>query len=137
MFDFKTRLHVAAASGVHEKVLIALFELSSSSIARTTDTAGRLPLHYVAGCMSGKRPQATFANILSQTHPAGLVTQTTSGDTPLHIFVSSIHQRVKSKEDWGSETSIKMTELLVGSKEDESFCPLLVTNVNSVSSFSP
>lgn len=137
MFDFKTLLHVAAASGVHEKVLIALFELSSSSIARTTDTAGRLPLHYVAGCMSGKRPQATFANILLQTHPAGLVTQTTSGDTPLHIFVSSIHQRVKSKEDWGGETSIKMTELLVGSKEDESLCPLLVKNVNSVSSFSP
>ena len=87
--------------------------------------------------MSGKLPQATFANILLQTHPAGLVTQTTSGDTPLHIFVSSIHQRVKSKEDWGGETSIKMTELLVGSKEDESFCPLLVKNVNSVSSFSP
>ena len=33
MFDFKTLLHVAAASGAHEKVLMALLEMAGPSTA--------------------------------------------------------------------------------------------------------
>jgi hypothetical protein len=133
MFDFKTLLHIAAANGAHEQVLLALLEMAGPSTAQLADTAGRIPLHYVAGCMSGKSPQATFAEKLVEAHPEGVVHKTTSGDTPLHIFVSSIQHRIKEKEDREGPESAKITGLLAGSKEDESQCALLVKNSNAVS----
>eukprot|EP00980_Cylindrotheca_fusiformis_P014583 scaffold3955_cov160-Cylindrotheca_fusiformis.AAC.3 len=133
MFDFKTLLHIAAANGAHEKVLLALLEMAGPSIGKMADTAGRIPLHYVAGCMTGKSPQATFAEQLIQAHPLGVVHKTTSGDTPLHIFVSSIQQRIKVKEDREGPESNKITKLLIGSTENEDECALLVKNSNALS----
>lgn len=133
MFDFKTLLHTAAANGAHEQVLLALLAMAGPSTAQLADTAGRIPLHYVAGCMSGKSPQATFAEKLVEAYPEGVVHKTTSGDTPLHIFVSSIQHRIKEKEDREGPESAKITGLLAGSTEDESQCALLVKNSNAVS----
>ncbi|CAJ1948531.1 unnamed protein product [Cylindrotheca closterium] len=128
MFDFKTLLHTGASFGVHEKVLIALLELSDPSIAGMVDTSKRIPLHYIAGCVSGKRPQASLAEKLVEANKEGVIRTNTSGDTPLHVFVSDITQRIKEEEDLNSPNTAKMAEVLLGSKEDENLCSLLVKN---------
>mmetsp|Transcript_37247 Transcript_37247/g.90453 ORF Transcript_37247/g.90453 Transcript_37247/m.90453 type:complete len:1344 (+) Transcript_37247:273-4304(+) len=133
MFDYKTLLHTAASFGVHEAVLIALLELTDPSIAAMEDTSKRIPLHYIAGCVSEKRPQVLLAEKLLEADKEGVIRTTTTGETPLHVYVSNITQRIKDEEELNSTNTTKMTEILLGSKEDEAKCPLLMKNSTDLS----
>jgi ankyrin repeat protein len=122
-----TLLHAAAANGAHERVLMAVLDVAWFC-AGLADKAGRLPLHYVAACISGKSPPALFAQRLVVAHPEAIVQPCNTGDTPLHLLVSNIQNKIPNKEEQSSHSITKLVELLLGSSEHESMCPLLVKN---------
>ncbi|KAL3930930.1 MAG: hypothetical protein SGBAC_011545 [Bacillariaceae sp.] len=133
MFDYKTLFHTGASFGVHEGVLMALLELSEPSIASMQDTSKRIPLHYIAGCVSEKRPQVLIAEKLVKANEEGVIRTNSAGDTPLHVYVSNIVQRIKDEGELNSPNTTKMAEILLGSKEDEKLCSLLVKNSTDLS----
>jgi ankyrin repeat protein len=114
-------------------VLMVLLELAPET-AESVDKEGRLPLHYVAACISGKCTPAIFTEQLIEAHPEAVIHPCNTGDTPLHLFVSNAKLNI-DKHEHDSRNTAKVVEALLGSGDYESMCPLLVKNSDSVSTF--
>lgn len=128
------------------------------------DKLGRLPLHYVAACMTGTSPPVIFTDKLIQANPKSIVHQCKTGNTPLHLLVSNITRKILDPSIRSSRNMARFVELLLlgtnvtgiggnngtsnGSggdnnnnddddddDDDESLCPLLLKNKESVSLF--
>ena len=123
----QTLLHIGLANGVHEKVLLHLFEQAEFTAA-ISDAHGKLPLHYIASGFSSPSPSIDFAEQLLLAAPEALTTPCSSGDTPLHLFVINMSTIISEERDNVSIGAERLAELLLGNFPVESMCPLLVQN---------
>jgi ankyrin repeat protein len=126
----RTLIHTAAAHGIHERVLLALLEVADKGIAEVADKAGRLPLHDVAAA-SSSHPPVQFAKRLVEMHPEAIIQPCKTGDTPLHLLVSTIGQN-ESATTTESKDVAKLVEIVLGSSDSEDKCPLLMKNRDKV-----
>ncbi|KAG7356722.1 ankyrin repeat domain protein [Nitzschia inconspicua] len=122
-----TLLHVASAHCVHDGVLRVLLEADNgASLSRVKDQHGMLPLHHLVSCTSGIIPLVKSAKRLIKAYPEAIAMASTTGDTPLHLFVSNVRSWISDTDDIKSSNTSKLVEALLG--KDEEGSPLLVRN---------
>jgi hypothetical protein len=130
--DSSTFLHTASANCVHDGVLRALIEADDgASLSRSKDQHGMLPLHVIVSCTNGKISSAKSVRRLVKAYPEGIVQVSSTGDTPLHLFVSNVSSWIDNKEEVKTTNTSKLVQILLGNGDVQS--PLLVRNGNGVS----
>jgi hypothetical protein len=125
-----TILHAAASNAVHDSVWRALLASNGNTSASIADYHGMLPLHCLASCISGEIPSAQTTKRLVDAYPLGLTETSNTGDTPLHLFVSNISNRVEDEKSIKSDNTSEVVKLLIGNRDR---CPLMMTNGAKVS----
>jgi ankyrin repeat protein len=125
--DNSTLLHTAASHCVHDGVLRALLEADDGApMTRIKDQHGMLPLHNLVSCTNGRIPSARSVKRLVKAYPEAIAEKSSTGDTPLHLFVSNVGSWIPNKKAIASSNTSKVVQALLGNGEVES--PLLVRN---------
>lgn len=123
-----TPLHVAIASGAHERVLMRLIQIAPDSL-EMADEQGMLPIHYLAA-FGGTMPW-TVAQEMICLFPDCLLYRTSSGDTPLHLLVQKAAEYLNDNGVFERNTT-KLAELLVGTSAGSKASPLTAQNIRKL-----